>query len=209
MGGVEKVTPAWNAVVYTFQLDRKILTVLENLPATTYFSSNPRDFYSRVFRLNDVRTVPLYVDPPQFAALDKFRTLEGGVTATRNNEPASFEFALVNNVGDTPMNFFANLNYLNDGAGSRIGLLARFDDEPPLDLAWSTGPDSNRALQTRFSRNKPFKRLTLVVRMYCAADAPRFHGDNLRTLLFQGLSVTVSGPEGANPVPSATGAAAP
>ena len=118
--------------------------------------------------------------------------MEDGIIATQNNEPAFLEFAFENNFGNTPMYFSATMHYVNDGSGSKIGLFARFDDEPPLLLAESAGPDRNHILQAGFLRDKPFKRLTLHVRMYCADNTARLLGGNLRTLVFRGLRLDVS-----------------
>jgi hypothetical protein len=90
------------------------------------------------------------------------------------------------------MYFSAMLQYANIGLGNRIGVWARFDDEPPLPLAESTGPDRSHILQASFLRDKPFKRLTLHVELYCKDDTALLFGNNLRTLVFQWLRLGVS-----------------
>jgi len=199
MGELGKITQAPDATVYTFQLDRQA-TVIDALPATFVFPAGPKGFYSHVSRLHNVRSVPGYVIPPLFPILKEFRVLDGGVIATLNNQPVFFEFVLENTLGDKPMHFFADLQSVNIGAGNRIRLLARFDDEPSLPLAERTGPDPDRSLVVNFSRNAPFKRLTFIVEMYCKDDTALLFGDNLRTLVFQGLEVDLvkaSAPSGA------------
>ena len=141
--------------------------------------------------LHNVRTVkPQVLDP--YVTLHGNNALEGGVIATQNNDPASFEFVLENRIGDTPLHFSINLQYLNSGFGNQIDLLARFDDEPFMPLVSSAGPDATRSIQADLFRKKPFKRLTLQVRMYCKDDTAQYFGGNLRSLIFQELSVTLS-----------------
>jgi len=191
MGEPEKIAHALHATVYTFQLDRQPTTAIDTLPATFVFSANSKAFYSRVYRLRNVRSVPEYTIQG-FPLLDRFRTMGGGVIATQNDQPAFFEFVLENPLDDTPMRLTADLQYANIGTGNQIGLAARFDDEPPLLLAKRTGPDPNRSLSVQFSRNTPFKRLTFIVAMNCKGETALPFGDNLRTLLFQGLSVNIA-----------------
>jgi len=206
MGDLGHVTQTHNATIYTVPLDRQpIMTIGEQLGTFT-LPVSPKEFYSHVFRLQNVRTVPTQILPPWYIVLDGNHTMEGGVVATQNNTDASFEFVLENGIGDKPLRFSTELRYLNSGAGSRIGLFARFDDEPFTELAGSAGPDRNRIFRANFSRAKPFHRLTLQVRMYCNDATAGNYGDNLRSLLFQGLAVTVAGLETAPPVSSAQGA---
>jgi hypothetical protein len=147
-----------------------------------------------VYRLRNVRSVPPYTIDPQYPVLARFHTQEGGVIATGNNQPVFFEFVLENTLNDTPMQLSATLQYQNIGSGNQMGLAARFDDEPLLLLAKRTGPDPNRSLSVQFSRSVPFKRLTLLVEMRCNDFTTLPFGDNLRTLIFQGLSVNIAEP---------------
>ena len=198
MGGQGTIAPALAAAVHTFQLDRRA-TVIDALPLTFAFSANPGAFYSRVYRLRNVRSVPGYTIPG-FPLLDRFRDLEGGIAATQNNQPGFFEFVLENRLAtDKPLRLSVDLGFVNIGSGNRMRLLARFDDEPSLALAQRTGPDPDRSLSVSLSRNTPFKRLAFTVEMYCKDETALPFGDNLRTLVFQRLSVNIA----------ETGAAAP
>jgi len=193
MGDQGQVTQDRNATVYTFHMNRQTTTAIDGLPATFVFSADAKGFYSRVHRLRNVRSVAEYTLAPKWATPERLRTLEGGVVATRNNQSAFFEFVLIKNTpGDKPLRLSADLRYANSGAGNRIRLLARFDDEAPVSLAESAGPDPNRSLSVNFSRNTPFKRLAFIVEMYCKDDTALPIGGNLRTLLFQGLFVDIA-----------------
>jgi len=192
MGEPGKLVKDKDVAVYTFQLNRQPPMILKELPASFVFSTNPKDFYAHVSRLHNVRSVPGTTLPPIYPIVDAYRRMEDGVIATRNNEPDFLEFAFENGGSGTPAYFSATMRYVNDGSGSTIGLWARFDDEPPLLLAESAGPDHNRLLQVNFLRDKPFKRLTLHVHMYCADNTSRLLGENLRTLVFRGLRLDVS-----------------
>ena len=97
------------------------------------------------------------------------------------------------------MRLSTNLQYANIGYGNRISLFARFDNESPVPLTESIGPDPTRSFLVNISRDKPFKRLTFIVEMYCKDDTALPFGGNLRTLLFQGLSVNVAEAKGAAP----------
>jgi hypothetical protein len=114
-----------------------------------------------------------------------------GITATRNDEPGTFEFVLDNSVGNIPMNFFINLQYLNAGAGSQLSLYYRFDDESRMPLAGTKGPDLKHQLQAMFHRDAPFKRLTFIMELNCKGDTAQYHGGNLETLAFRNLEVFV------------------
>jgi len=186
-----KITRLPFATVYTFQLDRQPTTAIGSLPASFTFSADPKAFYSRVYRLRNVRSVPGYTIDPQYPILSGFRTSEGGVIATVNNQPVFFEFVLENTRNNAPMRISTELRYADIGSDSRIGLYASFDNEPIQTLATRTGPDPSRALTVDLSRDKPFKRLTFLVGMYCNDHTALLLGDNLRTLIFQGLSVNI------------------
>jgi len=192
MGEQGAVMEAQDVAVYTFQVNRQPVTSIDKLPATFSFSSRPKEFYSSVSTLSNVKSVPLFHIPQDYPVLDNFRVMEGGIVATQNDQPAFFEFVLKNNAPAQPISFFAALHYSNGGAGNQISLSARFDDEPPLLLVQSFGPDPDRSLSIDFSRRKPFTRLALIVEMYCKDDTAQIFGDNLRTLVFQGLSVKLS-----------------
>jgi len=192
MGEPGAVAEAQDVAVYTFQVNRQPVTSIDTLPATFSFSSRPKEFYGFVSSLSNVKSVPLFRVPEEYPVLDNFRTMEGGIVATQNNQPAFFEFVLKNNAPAQPIFFSATLHSFNIGAGNQISLSARFDDEPPMLLVQSFGPDPDRSLSRDFSRRKPFTRLALIVEMYCKDDTAQIFGDNLRTLVFQGLSVTLS-----------------
>jgi len=187
-----KFTEARDVGVYTFQLNRQPVVITGILPVSFVFSANPKDFYVHVSRLHNVRNVPGNTLSPIYPVLDAFRRMEDGIIATQNNEPDFLEFTLDNGIGDTPMYFSAMLQYANIGLGNRIGVWAHFDDEPPLPLAESTGPDRSHILQASFLRDKPFRRLTLHVELYCKDDTALLFGNNLRTLVFQWLRLDVS-----------------
>jgi hypothetical protein len=112
-----------------------------------------------------------------------------GVTATRNDQPGSFEFVLDNSAGDKPLNFFVNLQYLNVGVGNQLGLFYCFDDEAKIPLAGTTGPDHKQQLQASFSRERPFKRLTFFLELNCLGNTALYQGGNLETLAFKELEV--------------------
>jgi len=206
MGEQGKAVQARNATVHIVQLDRKIVAPIDALPASFVFSSNPKDFYGHVFRMHNARSVPAYREPSQFVALAGFRDMEDGITATQNDQPAFFEFVLKNTLGDTPIQFAGDLHSVNQGAGNWIRLFVRFDEEQPQLLAESTGPDARRMLPFSFLRQKPFRYCLFHVEMYCSDSTARFHGDNLRTLLFRRLSLALSkgGTEPLQPSPGMT-----
>jgi len=207
MGDLGKVTRMPPAIIFTFQLERKPIAALASLPATFIFSANPKDFYSTVFQLSNVRTISWhYENNPLYANIPGFSLSEGGVVTTQNNKPSSIKYVITNNAGDRPMLIFLNLRYLNDGSGNEMSLFARFDDETPQLLTKSAGPDKIREARVKLSRDKPFKRLEFAIEMYCKDNTARYTGDNLRTLTFQGLDVSFVGaaapatpPEGAAP----------
>jgi len=208
MGELGKVAQTSNVTVYTFKVDRQSVTTIDALPANFSFQASPREFYSRVLRLSNVTVVPGFSINTKYPILTRLRALEGGVVATQNNVPGFFEFLFNNAISDKPMQFLVACNYLNEGIGSRIDLFVRFDNEVPVRIGGSEGPDGNRIFQARFSRETPFKQLVFLVRMYCADNTARYFGDNRRTLVFQGLHVTVAHAEATTPA-NAWGAAAP
>jgi hypothetical protein len=112
-----------------------------------------------------------------------------GITATRNDSPGTFEFVLENETGESPLNFFVNLQYMNSGRESILGLYYRFDDEPRVPLAGTIGPDPKHQLQAMFNRDKPFNRLTFTVELNCRDLSAQYHGGNLETLAFRKLEV--------------------
>ena len=182
-----------DVALYTFQVGRHPTTAIEILPTTFAVSGEPEDFYSHVFQLDNVRSVRTYTEPLKFPVLDAFRTMDGGIVATQNNTPGSFDFVLTNTFGDKqPMLFSAKLRYVNTGKDSVISLFARFDDEPQQLIVQSHGPDNNRVLQANFLRDKPFTRLTLHVQMYCTDKTSMINGEALRTLVFRGLRLDIA-----------------
>ena len=208
MGELGKVAQTSNVTVYTFKVDRHSVTTIDALPASFSFQAPPREFYSHVSRLSNVTVVPGFSINTKYPILKRLRFLEGGVVVTQNDSPGFFEFLFNNAVPDTPMQFLVACNYLNEGIGSRIDLFVRFDNEVPVRIGASEGPDGKRIFQVRFSREKPFKQLVFLVRMYCADNTARYFGDNRRTLIFQGLHVTVAHADATTPA-NAEGAAAP
>lgn len=180
MGRPARVEKAVNATVYTFPLERRPVTELAGLPFRTSFGGEFKDFYSRVNRLKNVTFCPM----PGI-----------GVTATANDSPGTLEFVLQNAAGDRPMRFFVTLQYLNIGRDNLLGLHYRFDDETPVPLAGSLGPDDNRQVQASFLRDKPFKRLSFLAELHCRDLTAQYHGGNLETLAFRGLDVFAC-PEG-------------
>ena len=174
MGNPVKVEKAVNATVYTFPLERSPVQRLERPPFRSSFGSQIRDFYSRVHRLDNVTFSPMP---------------GGGVTATRNDRPGSFEFVLENAAGDAPLRFFVTLQYLNSGRDNLMGLYYRFDDEDLIPLAGTRGPDDNRQTQAMFQRDKPFKKLTFLAELHCRDNTAQYHGGNLETLAFRGLEI--------------------
>lgn len=192
MGSAGNAVRMPDVTVNTFQVERRPVGVIETLPAAFVVSGEPKDFYSHVFALRDVRSVPTYTAPLEYPILDGFRTMAGGIIATQNNEPGLFDFVLTNNTGDKPMLLSATLRYINTGKDSTIGLFARFDDEPLQFIAQSSGPDNTQVLRTNLRRDKPFTRLTLQVRMYCTDKTSMINGESLRTLVFQGLRLDMA-----------------
>jgi len=190
MGDVGKVTQLPPAILYTFHVRREPIATIGSLPTTIAFSVRPDEFYRTVFQLENVRTVPKHQEfNPLYANIPGFSVSERGVVATKNNSPSFVEYVLQNDAGDKPMHIFTALHYFNAGKGSEISLFARFDDEQPLLVAKSAGPDDSRLLQVKVSRNAPFKRLAFFVRMQCNDATARYFGDNLGTLVFQGLDM--------------------
>jgi hypothetical protein len=174
MGRPETIEKVLNATVYTFHLDRQPIPRIERSPSEFIFSAQLKKFYGSVYRLKNVTSCPM----PRV-----------GVTATRNDQPGSFEFVLDNSAGDKPLNFFVNLQYLNVGAGNQLGLFYRFDDEAIMPLAGTTGPDFKHQLQVSFSRERPFKRLTFFLELNCRGNTALYQGGNLETLAFKELEV--------------------
>jgi len=192
MHGMPKSVRVRDAMVHTFQVDRKPVTAIDKLPFDIAFSAYPEDFYSHVFRLQNVRSIHMNVGLPLCPEPPPSNVLYKGVIATRNNQPAFFEFVLENNAGDKPMHFSVNFQYRNGGVGNQIGLFVRFDNEPPVLVAQSAGLDCNRSPRIDFSREKPFKRLAFIVRMYCTDKTALYFGDNLKTLVFEELQIKIS-----------------
>ena len=206
MHGTPKSTRVRDAVVHTYQVDRKPVTPIGKLPFDVAFSAYPEDFYSHVFRLQNVRSIHMNMSLPLCPEVAPSKVLYKGAIATRNNQPSFFEFALENNAGDKPMHFSVNFQYRNGGVGNRIGLFARFDNEPPLLITQSDGLDCNRSPRIDFVRDKPFKQLTFIVQMYCNDKTALYFGDNLKTLVFEELQVKISEAGGiVPPGPSADG----
>lgn len=173
-GQPESIENALNATVYTFRFGRQPITRIEGLPSEINFSAGLREFYGHVYDLKNVRVCPM----PGV-----------GVTATRNGDPGSFEFALDNAAGNTPMTFFVDLQYLNIGKNNVLGLYYRFDDEPRVPLAGSRGMDPMRQLKASFNRDQPFGRLIFTVELNCQGTTPMYHGGNLETLAFRSMDL--------------------
>jgi len=186
MGDLGKVTQVRDATVYTFQVNRHPITNIDKLPLDVVFPSNPREFYSTVSRIDSVRGTVV----PTKQVNNELYVLSG-ITATQNDHLSSYEFIFKNNISDKAMQFFIKLHYINIGFGNWIGIFANFDDEPTIPLVTNSGLGINRTLQKDFFRSKPFKQLTLIVRMYCTDDTPTYFGDNLNTLISQGLRVMI------------------
>jgi len=182
MGRPSRVEKAVNATVYTFPLERRPVTDLDALPFRTSFGRGFKDFYTRVNSLKNVTFCPM----PGI-----------GVTATGNDRPGKMEFVLENSAGEGPMRFFVTLQYLNIGRENQLGLYYRFDDEPPVPLAGSVGPDDNRQAPAMFQRDKPFKKLAFLVDLHCRGLTAEYHGGNLETLAFRGLDVFACPVDGA------------
>lgn len=174
MGRPSRVEKAVNASVYTFPLERRPVTDLDALPFRTSLGGDFKNFYTRVHSLKNVTFCPM----PGI-----------GVTATDNDRPGKMEFVLENSAGEGAMRFFVTLQYLNIGRENQMGLYYRFDDEPPVPLAGSLGPDDNRQVQAVLQRDKPFKKLIFLVELHCRGLTAQYHGGNLETLAFQGLDV--------------------
>ncbi|WP_428558655.1 MAG: glycosyltransferase family 39 protein [Solidesulfovibrio sp. DCME] len=177
VGPIAKAEPVLNAMLYTLPVRREPAPVVAAVPFHLRRRTAFPEFYRQVAAFNDVTINPYW---------------GGEALATRNDSPASLEYALDNTAGQAPQLLQWVFEYRNEGRDSTMAFALAFDDEAPLPLFTSTGPDPDTARTVTVRRDRPYKRLRLIVTTVCAPYTARYPGGNLETAAFRGFDLEIA-----------------
>ncbi|MEA4857869.1 glycosyltransferase family 39 protein [Solidesulfovibrio sp.] len=177
VGPIAKAEPVLNAMLYTLPVTREPAPVVSAVPYHLRRRAAFPEFYRQVAAFTDVTVNPYW---------------GGEALATRNDSPASLEYAVDNAAGQAPQLLQWVFEYRNEGRDSTMAYALAFDDEPPLPLFTSTGPDPATARTVSLVRQRPYTRLRLLVTTVCASYTARYPGGNLETVAFRGFDLEIA-----------------
>ncbi|KHK04337.1 glycosyltransferase family 39 protein [Desulfovibrio sp. TomC] len=187
VGPIESVEPVLNGALYHVPIRREAPPSIHSVPYHVRRRAAFPAFYQQVETVTDMTVNPYW---------------GGEAIATRNNQPARLSYRLDNAAGPGPQQLQFVFEYKNQGQGSTMAFAARFDDEPPVPLLTSRGPDPAEAKTVSLVREAPYKTLTLTLETICADLTARYPGGNLETAAFRGfdLEIVPAGRFDASPV---------
>ncbi|MFP5259287.1 MAG: glycosyltransferase family 39 protein [Acidobacteriota bacterium] len=189
VGTIDSAEPVLNATLYTLPIRREAAPIIETVPYHLRRRMEFPAFYRQVDSFSDMTISPYW---------------GGEVMATRNNHPARLAYRLENTAGPGPQQLQFVLEYKNQGQGSTMAYAVRFDDEPPVPLFTSHGPDPAEAATVSITREKTYKTMVLSLETICADQTARYPGGNLETTVFRGFDLEIV-PSGTFDSPAAIG----
>ena len=176
VGPISHVETVRNATLYTLPVHREPDPVIAATPFHLRRRAAFPDFYRQVRAFSDITVNPYW---------------GGEALATRNSRPAFLEYRIDNAGGAVPQQLEWVFEYKNEGRQNSMAFSVRFDDEPPLPLFTSVGPDDRENKTVTLTRTKPYKTLTLRLETVCAPYTARYPGGNLETAAFRGFDLEI------------------
>ncbi|EKO40679.1 MAG: hypothetical protein B193_0591 [Solidesulfovibrio magneticus str. Maddingley MBC34] len=176
VGPIAASQPVLNATLYRLPIKREPTPRVEAVPYHLRRRNELPDFYRQVAAFSGMTISPYW---------------GGEAIATRNNSPSRLEYRLDNAAPAGPQQLQFILEYKNQGQGSRMAYAVRFDDEPPVPLFTSLGPDPTEAAMVSIVREAPYKTMRLSLETVCADQTARYPGGNLETAAFRGFDLEI------------------
>lgn len=176
VGPITRAEPVLNATLYELPVHREPAPIINDVPFSLRRRAAFPDFYRQVTAFTDMTVNPYW---------------GGEAIPTRNSQPARLEYRLPNAAPDGPQLLQWSLEYKNEGQGNTMAFSVRFDDEPPLPLFTSQGPDGQGHRTASLRRTEPYKTLTLGLQTVCAPATALYPGGNLETAAFRGFDLEI------------------
>ena len=176
VGPIDSAEPVLNATLYQVPIQRDAPPGITAVPYHLRRRAEFPAFYRQVEAFTDITVSPYW---------------GGEAIATGNNRPARLSYRLDNAAGPGAQQLQFVFEYKNQGQGSVMAFAARFDDEPPVPLFTSTGPDPAEAKTVTIGREAPYRTLTLTLETVCADQTARYPGGNLETAAFRGFDLEI------------------
>lgn len=176
VGPITSTEPVLNATIYQLPIKRETAPRMEAVPYHLRRRMELPAFYRQVTAFSGMTISPYW---------------GGEAIATRNNTPSRLEYRLDNAAPAGPQQLQFILEYKNQGQGSRMAYAVRFDDEPPVPLFTSLGPDPAEAATVSIVREAPYKTMRLSLETVCADQTARYPGGNLETAAFRGFDLEI------------------
>lgn len=176
VGPITASQPVLNATLYRLPIKREPAPRIETVAYHLRRRMELPAFYRQVAAFSGMTISPYW---------------GGEAIATRNNMPSRLEYRLDNAAPAGPQQLQFILEYKNQGQGSRMAYAVRFDDEPPVPLFTSLGPDPAEAATVSIVREAPYKTMRLHMETVCADLTARYPGGNLETAAFRGFDLEI------------------
>lgn len=176
VGPISHVELVRNAKLYTLPIHRELTPVIDVVPYFLRRRAAFPQFYRQVTSFSDMTVNPYW---------------GGEAIATRNSRPGVLEYRLQNTAGDAPQLLQWAVEYQNAGQGNSMAFSVCFDDEPPVPLFTSHGPDPTTRRTCTIRRDRPYKTMTLRLETVCAPYTARYPGGNLETAAFKGFELEI------------------
>ena len=176
VGPIAASQPVLNATIYRLPIQREPAPRLEAVPFHLRRRMELPAFYRQVAAFSGMTISPYW---------------GGEAIATRNNTASRLEYRLDNAAPAGPQQLQFILEYKNQGQGSRMAYAVRFDDEPPVPLFTSLGPDPAEAATVSIVREAPYKTMRFELETVCADLTARYPGGNLETAAFRGFDLEI------------------
>ncbi len=176
VGPIVASQPVLNATLYRLPIKREPAPRIEAVPYHLRRRMELPAFYRQVAAFSGMTISPYW---------------GGEAIATRNNVPSRLEYRLDNAGPAGPQQLQCILEYKNQGQGSRMAFAVRFDDEPPVPLFTSFGPDPAEAATVSIVRDAPYKTMRFSLETVCADKTARYPGGNLETAAFRGFDLEI------------------
>jgi hypothetical protein len=176
VGPIASSQPVLNATLHRLPIRREPPPRIETVPFHLRRRMELPAFYRQVASFSGMTISPYW---------------GGEALATRNNVPARLEYRLDNAAPAGPQQLQFILEYKNQGQGSRMTYAVQFDDEPPVPLFTSHGPDPAEAATVSMVRQAPYKTMRFSLETVCADQTARYPGGNLETAAFRGFDLEI------------------
>ncbi len=176
VGPIAASQPVLNATIYRLPIQREPAPRLEAVPFHLRRRMELPAFYRQVAAFSGMTISPYW---------------GGEAIATRNNMPSRLEYRLDNAAPVGPQQLQFILEYKNQGQGSRMAYAVRFDDEPPVPLFTSLGPDLAESATVSILREAPYKTMAFSLETICADQTARYPGGNLETAAFRSFDLEI------------------